>query len=437
MLHFPTKTEIILDSLQARIKQISVVADSLFKHESSHRNYLELYKEISLYIHAIMAQLETRSLFVALVGYKKDLYKDRKFIELILKIENNVSGFANLLMEHPEYERLVDESKYSYANPNLSFSNPSIRIDILLKNLQNFKISQVDDDKSILRIGGILERVLAECGQLQMNSLDVVLKKINELHESINHFEFYNDFNCDFIGSSSANKLALIYSGFNPIMTFNGDLEQSFLLDNISKGVTISGNENLEILLNDCDKVFQYIKQQINSQLSIESYVDRFTTYISLYYKPDFRSNNAEVDLQNKFQEFIFNAGYYPISEAELNNGRLDTLASNETNAFLFELKQFDLGGKKEKNEDLITKIRSAQVQSSVYVDRLKAFPNLAHYVFILVFTNRKLTFKDSIDRIKRNDITYIVKPITVYEVTPSNVKLDVEVAIEDIIKYK
>ena len=131
MLHFPTKTEIILDSLQARIKQISVVADSLFKHESSHRNYLELYKEISLYIHAIMAQLETRSLFVALVGYKKDLYKDRKFIELILKIENNVSGFANLLMEHPEYERLVDESKYSYANPNLSFSNPSIRIDIL------------------------------------------------------------------------------------------------------------------------------------------------------------------------------------------------------------------------------------------------------------------------------------------------------------------
>lgn len=130
--------------------------------------------------------------------------------------------------------------------------------------------------------------------------------------------------------------------------------------------------------------------------------IDRFSTYISLYLSEDV-SVKKEKGLQKRFEEFVFHEGYYPISEAQLNNGRIDTLVYDKSDTFLFELKQIDFDTKKETPKSLNIKLKSAQIQSSIYRDHLRNLNNISDSVFIILFTKRKIHFKADIDRIVLN----------------------------------
>jgi hypothetical protein len=434
MLHLKTKTEILLERLQARLNHINLVGQSLKMIEHARRDYKRIHQEVSFYVHSIMSSVETRDLYVGLVNYKNSLNKNPEYIQLMDAIEENVARTARLILDHPDYDLFKSTTKGHYYNPVLSLPDTSMPVDDLLKSLLTFKTSNANYDNFFFSTAGVLSTICQGLYSVAKSDLEGIPSSIEEYYKKLDQFEYLTDFNYDFNGSASASTMALIYSEFNPTLKFNGSIYQNILKDNISKGKGIGGEDSLETILNDCDKVFQFIKEQLNTKLSIESAVDRFLTYMSLYYEGNFRTNNAEVDLQKKFQEFIFNAGYYPISEAEISNGRLDTIANSHVDAFLFELKQCDLGKTKETDRDFSNKLKSAQVQSSIYVDRLKTFPNLAHFVFIILFTNRKITFKDSIDRVLKDGITYILKVVTIYDQRPSEVKTDIQVNAADLI---
>jgi hypothetical protein len=79
-------------------------------------------------------------------------------------------------------------------------------------------------------------------------------------------------------------------------------------------------------------------------------------------------------------------------------------------------------------------KLKGAQIQSSIYVDSLKPFPRLNNNVFILVFTNRKVTFKNAVDRIVKNGVTFIAKGISIYDKTASLAKTECEIDLSEFI---
>ncbi|MDR6783894.1 hypothetical protein ABIE26_002717 [Pedobacter africanus] len=177
--------------------------------------------------------------------------------------------------------------------------------------------------------------------------------------------------------------------------------------------------------------------ERLNIQLSIEQYVDRFIVYMSLYFIPDADQSKTEKKLQTSFEEFLFNVGYYPISESVLKNGRLDTLAVNQNQVFLFEIKQFDLGRTKEGVKDLKKKLRGAQIQSSIYSERLRSFPRLSNHIFFLLFTNEKVILKDNINRVPKDNLVFVFKVITLNTNHPWSVFEEIMIDVNDLLNTK
>jgi hypothetical protein len=435
MQHFQTKTEHLVQTMQNRLDSIKIIETSGVVFAPTKATYLRFYYEIAYFVHAIMNDPDLHKLFNATLDYKNSLDTNPDYPVALEKINHTVKEIATTLLALPQITKLdEDDTKYpDYKNQPRLYKATG-----LLNNWRHFNSADtVEKDEfgenyltSTLAVAGRLCARLCEFVPEEQQAQFVEL--INKLRFHIEWYDYYHHFEHGYQKVLSAEHLSQVYIAVHPTLKMEDSVNNTVKQNMIKEGQAYLGTETIRTLTADCQNIFNYLSEKLYTQLSIEAYVDRFITYISLYYKINFKKGDAEGVMQHKFEEFLFNAGYYPISEMQLQYGRLDTIAVNPEHAFLFEHKQLDLN-KADENQ-LAERIKNAQIQSHIYKDSLNNFPRLNHHVFILLFTNRKVIFKDNVDRITKNGIVFITKVCTVYDKTASNIKDEVTIDINNLI---
>jgi len=431
MQHFLVKNELLTRALDARLAAVHRVADGTRQRGlNADTDYSPFYTEVAYFVHLIIEHQEFRSLFIDLLNYADKLKKDKDFQQTVIDINQQVKSIATALESHADFAKLTSQGE-DYRNP--AATPITLKAAELVEELKKYDLANRHAENDLMHTVGVLERIAMD---MEKHADKATLKPIYDLFPALealyNRHKYFVNFNHGYKGVQAAQELTMIYRSLNPLFTLGPDILGLLQNDNIKKGKQVLAPDTLGTLEADCVQIVAYLRDRLYVQLSIESYVDRFVTYTALYFTKDFKDNDAEGALQEDFQEFLFNAGYYPISEAQVKNGRLDTIGVQQQDAFLFEIKQVDLGKTAEK--DVSGRVKNAQIQSSVYLDSLNGYPNLNHHVFIILFTNRKVYFKNNADRIIKNNITFIVKTVVVYETTASKLKDDCEVDINDLI---
>lgn len=428
-----TRNEVILEGLKVRLENIDFIAHQLSEVPHEKRSYKEFYHEISFFTHFIIENEELKKLLVELLSYDNKLKENHDYTQAIDKINSVVRSISEKMLQRKDYQKF--KKKY-----NIGFSNPlgypiALEIEDLLNKFKEFNINSIPRLEKVLDSTlQVLLDILNKWTSINKDGFEIIYDEINQLGSYINSITYFEKYEHDFIGVQSAKNIATIYRSMNPRIGFQGGYTGRIDNSLIQNGKGFFSGDTLKTLQIDCKKIFYYLKERISMQLSIETSIDRFVTFMSLYWDEPISGDNPEKRLQKKFEEFIFKEGYYPISEAQFKDGRIDTLVFTGNNSFLCEFKQVDLGSVKESKKGFEDKIKGAQIQSSIYIVRLGDLQQLEKIVFIIVFTNKRITYKNNLDRIEKDGILFIVKTVSIYEKTPSKVKKDFELDIDSII---
>jgi len=431
-----TRHQCLIKGLSKRLERIIQEAQNLEKYPDSERDYSRFYQEIAYYVHYIVKNEEFKKIILDLIAYIPKLKDNPNYDNTKHNIESCIRELSKEILKHENYESFKKTSITEYLNPYQI--HQQLRIDPLLKLLSEFRFNKDYDLKeSVGNISGIIDSVINDWAFQSQEHVFQLTDKLGLISKEVANIQFCEVFEHDYYGVKSALNISKIYSSLNPRTQFGKEYStyETIISELIVKGESVREKFNLEELKSDCLKVYDILQDKINSRLSIEYVIDRFSTYISLYQRDNIDFANPERIFQKKFEEFIFHEGYYPISEAQLNDGRIDSLVFNNENSFLFEFKQVDLGSKEEGELQISNKLKSAQIQSSIYSERLRNLPDISDSVFIILFTNRKVSFKGNIDRVDINGINFIFKSIAVYEDVPSKVHNDCEIDINELIK--
>jgi hypothetical protein len=435
MQHIQTKNELLLQILENRLKGIQQIAKDALTFNPTSATYEAFYEQVAYFVHAIIKDAETRALFSEILQYRETLLHDNDYLVVIEAINQTMAAIATSIDEFSEASRL-DEGDRRYGNAQLS--PVTLKSSQLRRLWLNFDANYPRHSGNLIddylkTTHGLAARMVTDLIEFIDNEkLVPVGNLVKKLEHLINRYDYFENFEYGYRGGMAGEHLAKIYITIHPAIYHDGGMYHYTQEGLIKEKQGFLGPATIRIITADCGSIFNYIKDKLYTQLSIENYVERFITYVSLYYIIDFKENQAEKAMQKKFEEFLFNAGYYPVSEMQIKNGRLDTIAVNENNAFLFELKQVDLG--KTEEDNVFEKLSGAQIQSSIYMESLTAYPKMNHQVFIILFTNRKVSFKNNTDRIIKDGITFIFKSSAVYDETASNIRQDIEIDIQDMI---
>lgn len=431
-----TRHQNLIEGLSKRLDRIIQEAENLDNYSDTNKDYSRFYQEIAYYVHYIVKNEELKRLILDLIAYLPKLKDNPNYDTTKKEIVKCVRVISKAILEHPNYDKYKETCFIEYMHPYQM--HLQLRLDPLLKLLAEFEFKTEFDLKEYSEnILGIVNSVLTSWAFENQEHIFELSDVLGELSKEVANIKFCEVFEHDYFGVKSALNISKIYTSINPRTQF-GKKETTYdylITELVQKGEAVRDKFNLEELRADCVKVYDYLVNKINSKLSIEYIIDRFSTYISLYYRANLENTNPEKLLQKKFEEFIFHEGYYPISEAQLNDGRIDSLLFNNSNSFLCEFKQVDLASTSENESDVDKKFSLAQVQSSIYFDRLKALPDISDSVFVILFTNRKISFKDDIDRIDKNGVHFIFKGISVYDNVPSKIFDNYVVNINELIK--
>lgn len=430
-----TRKDLVLEGLESRLESIAYVDKNLKMISHDKRDYSPFYQEISFYIHYILNTEELNKLFSELMSYLNNLSENELYSESIQNIRKNVKLITTEMLNHSDFDNFKTKQKGQYRNP---FSViPTMEVKDLLMNIKEQDFKQKKPLYSILNLTyEVLARIYSDWNESNLNltGFEKITNELKLFQDNLDSISFHEDFEYDYLGVKAAYNLIVIYKSQNPKYFFTGSTLAYLQNDLIHKGKGLHSERTLTALTHDCHKIHNYLKQHLTSIQSIEITIDRFATYMALYFRTKLEGNQPEKELQRKFEEFIFQSGYYPISEAQLNDGRLDTLIIDPRNFFLCELKQADLGKNEEKETSIAKKLLNAKIQSELYYDRLNSLPQLSKEVFIILFTNRKISFKNDVDRTTKKKILFIFKSISIYEESPSKIKKEIVFDINDLL---
>ncbi|MCD4713206.1 MAG: PD-(D/E)XK nuclease domain-containing protein, partial [Clostridiales bacterium] len=364
-----TRKENIIKGLNARIRSIDFAVEYLEKSDDNKKSYSRFYQEIAFLIHYIIKTEELKTIFMELVSYAKKLNDNPHYANAKNEIVKYIKDISNGMKNHPNYDTFKATCFLDFKNPLNEIE--TLRLEPLLNIFSEFEFKAEYGlvglaDESYQVIQSIYEKWTYH----HKEDFEKIADDINLLYNSVNDIRFAEEFEHDYHGVKSALNLSGIYSALNPRTSLGGSIYHNLINGLIHKGEPVRSEDTIEELKLDCHKIYFYLIEKLTTMLSIELTIDRFATYISLYYREKIKGTEIEKTFQKKFEEFIFRDGYYPISEAQVNDGRIDTLMVNDTNSFLCEFKQVDLGKTKEEQKELEKKIKSAQIQSSIYQER-------------------------------------------------------------------
>ncbi|WP_378294417.1 PD-(D/E)XK nuclease domain-containing protein [Aquimarina rubra] len=419
------KNTILINSLNVRLRRIKLLGD-LLKTSNDKINVLNFYKEVSFFYHYLWENPETRSILGKLFNFHHDLDKNSDFINF----KNNSKNIIKSIVD-----TLLSESKSKLANlpvKNFRGTNEISAIQCLnkLRNeefLGNSSLKSTFDDVFIS-----LRDII---GKIEPNLNSQLHQKLNSFCSNLTEIDFYLTYKYEYHYGDSMRKLKDIYEIFCP--NYRNTSATDYLGYNILfENKFLNSQNKVFETINDCDKILTHIQDKLETTESIEMVLQRFANYMTLYYDFEIKNKSkAEKHFQRRFEEFVFLSGYYPISEAQINNGRIDNLILTEKNSFLCELKQLNLGSTKSTDESFLRKIQSAKIQSQVYQERLVEINSFSKYVYIIIFTDRRTKIINKSNVIVKDDINFVFKFIHIHKETPSTIHSEIKIDLIDLFK--
>ncbi|AIF51232.1 hypothetical protein [Pelosinus sp. UFO1] len=406
-------------------KEATLIQESsfYFKQEEG-KHFIEA---VIFFVHYILTTSELRAEFDLLLGITEQ--KRAEYLNNnIVKIKEALQIIGNFFLENSEYMnkiRELDTNSWRLPSPHEKDYFNFMQIEQFLhlckdcSNIKRFDYRILSRIKgNLLGNGQGIPGIIKEgiCPEADWNTppfgeaVSLVTKSVNEL-EKIELFEH------SFGGSKSVEYLATIYDWY------------------INKEFT-GFKIDLQECIRNCDILYNYLKHKMSTHLSKQAVIKRFITYMELYSREDSILENdkySEKFFQKEFERFSFLHGLYPISEAQLNGARIDTLLTTPDQSFLCELKQIGFGSEslgKMNQSKLIEKLKHAVTQSHLYKDRLAGYPALLTDIYIIGIS--RVPFKLDKDYVEYNNTTYHFHIIDLSGLAPSKLQ-PITISIRDV----
>jgi hypothetical protein len=357
--------------------------------------------EIAFFIHFVKTNYQTKQLFEELLNYDNSLNSTEDYISTIKETTNLLRQTSQLISNHIDFKEFISGNDDGWSNPFGDTMSTSVSILVRkIENLQEFVPSQ-----KIEFINNIYSVLVSICERWEYH---VKTTDISEIRESLakclkllRKLDYQTEFLKQFVGSSSAIRLNSVFRSTIPT-------HQPSSIERFMGNIEISGSDLMKDkqYLNDCKKIREYLIRKLEEGFSIEVNIKNFISYMECYRNAtDFPK--GEKQLQNEFELFLFNKGYFPLSEVQLKNARIDTLAVNDSNAFLIEYKQIGWSRNKTNLKTELEKINSSFIQSEIYSKRLNYFPSIRKIIYVIVFSKYYFIFKNGISELSYNGLIF------------------------------
>ena len=373
----------LLTALDYRIGLISELKVSLNETNNKEisRRY---YTEVAYFVNTIYQNDELSFLFTELLSYSSRLHLNEEYSRAILNIRQAIKSIANQLLTHEKFTEFETKEGSGWKSP-FDGSYTTIEVRPLLERLRD-----LDNNKLIMRysdiftllnsgdgLNGILNRFVSICDL----NIQGIRNELNSFNDNLMILSFHSKFQHDFLGVNSALTIKNIYEAIHPVITTT-DLNKQLFNSWINSGENMIERDNL---LSHCKRIREYFHQKLSTKFSIDFVINKFKHYMEIF-QIDCLSDYSETYFQREFELFMFNNGYYALSQGQVGNGRYDSIVLDENNAFLFEHKQIGFGIKSESKSDCFNKFKSGKIQTEIYHQRLRLHPRLSNDVFIIVF---------------------------------------------------
>jgi hypothetical protein len=384
---------------------------------------LNAYYKISFYVYFVYSKYETKTIFEEALNYFNKLKNSQEYLNLNREIKNNLKETSKYLLSKKDFIDAIpniDKNIGEFADP-FGYNHLSTRE--LLDKLQNIEEKKLIDYKTL---SGILSQITGEdgngmiCNWKNFNfsehiEFEEMLAKLYNYANILKfHFEYFNKY----IHQKDFKKIKDIYSSINPIEYIGKNTDSRVFEDFILQGKLFeSQDEILQSFIN----VHNSIKLALSDKVTKQGVIKRFIEYIMLFKAEEIRkTTNTKVEkvLQKEFEHFIFLNGYYPISEANLSSGRLDTLAINKEETILYELKQLGFDKLKSTRKKKIDRLLKGINQLNFYHKLLNSYPNLVNTINLIIISKYPIILKKN--RIELNDADLNCFVINICEEPPS-----------------
>ena len=430
-----TNNNKLIDALDFRIKSIEDSKDILEKSLAGNKkeNRKKYYFDVGYFVHTIWENYDLKILFEELLSYSSQLKQREEYSTALSNINKSIKSIATQMLSHANFTAF--EKEYG----NINWVNPFEHLPLLNIRTLLERLKDIDNNKLMHSYNNIyalfvnsdgLNGILNKFTRISETGYENIIKELNLFSDNLRILFFHEQFHYDYLGVNSAIQLQLIYRNVHPLFVPSEINEAMF------NGFIKSGKDILEAnnLLSHCKKIREYFKQKLNTKFSIEVSIQRFKQYMEVFYKSE-DSKYSEDIFQKEFELFMFNNGYFALSQGKVGNGRYDNIILNENNAFLCEHKQIGFGRIKETKKKQIEKFQSSKIQAKIYHERLRLFPDLSNDIYIMLFSKYYLRFKDNISDIQIDGLNYKFKLICLEKVVPSKIKKIEEIDIAEIIQ--
>ncbi|WP_297096331.1 hypothetical protein [uncultured Draconibacterium sp.] len=427
-----TAHKILIQNLNSRIENISDSYQIVLRAKDEKRKEkanINFRTEIAFFIHFIKNNYLSRTLFEELLNYNDTLDLSNDYINSIKKTIQLLKQISQLTRDHQDFEKFVIECNDGWKNP----FNDSMTIDAtkLLERIE--KIPEFISSKKLSFVNETYEIIVTIFKRWENHfpesDLMTIATQFNNCRQELFVLEHLNGFQKEYIGANSAIRLNHLFNAVNPLH------QPSSANEGIFENLIVSGTdlEKDELYLSDCKKIQSHIMQKLDEGFSIERTIRNFIAFMESYRKAS-DYPNGEKQLQKEFEMYLFDKGYFPLSEVQLKNARIDTLITNESSAFLIEYKQI---GWTKSNIDLkleLEKMKSAFIQSNIYSKRLNAYPNLQKTVYLIIFTTKYFIFKNGKTSINYDGLIFNFYTVYLGDESPSKIKNPIVYDIDSII---
>ncbi|WP_339784709.1 hypothetical protein [uncultured Imperialibacter sp.] len=425
MLYLSTSKKLeLIEGLKDRLDNIEEACTLAQLSDEGSDDLKDLYYEIAFLVEFIVSSHPLNEIFFETLSYPSSIRVSKGYKESVAKVESLLVTVVRQLKGHSDFESFLKVKKHGWKNPFLQTSGLiTIELDYLFELITS-EISNHNDFATFKDISGLLDAILESWYHALQSEFSIEFASdYHEFKQALGQIEYSYEFKRDYIYYDSAEQLRLIYNSVNPSKTSQNSLES--LAESFIKSGKYS---NAKELYSHSKKVVKHLKHRLTSQLSKSIVVDRFITFIELYFEKEVIDEKV---LQKEFERFAFLNGYYPVSEAQLSNGRFDNIVSSEDASFLVEHKIFQ-GADADK---LLAKAKKGKIQANIYKKRLEQYPNISQDVYVLIFTDLYSEFKDGISHLDTSNIRFHFYLVNLGKTKPSKIQTSAIIDIYELME--
>ena len=393
----------------------------------------EFFKRIAFFVHQIHENDQTKYLFYKLIDVNEEHFSSNHFSQLktavsrsIQEIGHTADGITDLSEQIAEAERQrasVYEEPGNVSLDSTRWVNPYL-LDITLNNifittnelLTKFKNDDLDFERMELKhIDGFF-RIIVDLSTFWPDASELQTA-FNSAQTSLSNLAGYirhkTEFEACFCYSDSARELMKVYQYFTRNIS-------NPRFETILFGSLITSAESTFIpskWIEHCQNLMSHFKYTLTSTADRNFTIQNFIAYMQLYLLNTIPSRSREKWFQNEFERYMFLNGYFPLSEVQLGNGRLDTLPISADSAFICELKQIGFSSSSRITQAAVRRLIKPQ-QPRIYHERLSRYPNISKDIHIILFAKGLVTFENNV--VERHGLRYFFYAVNLSDISPS-----------------